>query len=161
MPAASFTDADTWYASLAGVVVAAGALITDPEDRVLLVKPNYRELWSLPGGICEFGEAPQAGCRREVTEEIGLTVPVGRLLLTDWGRPFGDRARPMMHFIFDGGTLPGGRDIRVQEEELDGFRFTAASELPGYLPPYGLARVTAAMSARDAGTTIFLPHQVS
>jgi hypothetical protein len=29
MPAHGFTDADTWYAGLAGVVIAAGALITD------------------------------------------------------------------------------------------------------------------------------------
>jgi ADP-ribose pyrophosphatase YjhB (NUDIX family) len=160
MPAHGFTDADTWYAGLAGVVIAAGALITDPDGRVLLVKPNYRELWSPPGGICEFGEPPQAGCRREVAEEIGLAVPVGRLLLTDWGRPFGDRARPMMHFIFDGGTLADGSGITVQEEELDGFRFTATTELPDYLPSYGLARVTAAISARAHGTAIFLPHQV-
>jgi hypothetical protein len=87
-------------------------------------------------------------------------VPVGRLLLTDWGRPFGDRARPMMHFIFDGGTLADGSGITVQEEELDGFRFTATTELPDYLPSYGLARVTAAISARAHGTAIFLPHQV-
>jgi 8-oxo-dGTP diphosphatase len=64
-------DADAWFASLPGVVVAAGALIADPQERVLLVKPNYRELWSIPGGICEFGEAPQLGCYREVAEEIG------------------------------------------------------------------------------------------
>ena len=161
MPAAAFTDHDTWYAGLAGVVIAAGALITDPHGRVLLVKPNYRELWSLPGGICEFGEPPQAGCRRELTEELGLPVPVGRLLLTDWSQPFGEQARPMMHFIFDGGQLADGSGITVQESELDGFRFTAEGELPAYLPPYGLARVTAAMSARDAGAAIFLPHQVS
>jgi ADP-ribose pyrophosphatase YjhB (NUDIX family) len=161
MPAAGFTDSDTWYASLAGVVVAAGALITDPAGRVLLVKPNYREYWSVPGGICEFGEPPQAGCCREVAEEIGLTLPVGRLLLTDWARPFGERARPMMHFIFDGGEVADGAGIRIQQEELDGYRFTTASELPDYLPSFGLARVTAAMSARESGTAIFLPHQVS
>lgn len=161
MPGTTFTDADTWFAGLPGVVIAAGALITDPLGRVLLVKPNYRELWSLPGGICEFGEPPQAGCRRELTEELGLSLPVGQLLLTDWARPFGDQARPMMHFIFDGGQLADGSGITVQDEELDGFRFTAEGELPDYLPPYGLRRVTGAMSARAAGAAIFLPHQVS
>jgi 8-oxo-dGTP diphosphatase len=161
MAGATYTDADTWYAGLAGVVIAAGALITDPHRRVLLVKPNYRELWSLPGGICEFGEPPQAGCGRELAEELGLALPVGRLLLTDWGMPFGDQARPMMHFIFDGGQLADGSGISVQEEELDGFRFATEPELPACLPPYGLARVTGALSARDSGSMVFLPHQVS
>ncbi len=161
MPAATYTDPDTWFSGLPGVVVAAGALITDPGGRVLLVKPNYRELWSLPGGICEFGEPPQAGCARELAEELGLSPGVGRLLVTDWTRPFGTRARPMMHFIFDAGVLAEGSGIIVQESELDGFRFTDEAELPGYLPAYGLARVTAAIAARRCGAAAFLPHQVS
>ena len=62
MTSVNFMDHDTWFASLPGVVVSAAALITDPAGRVLLVKPNYRDYWSLPGGICELGEPPHAGC---------------------------------------------------------------------------------------------------
>lgn len=153
-------DAGTWFAGLPGVVVAAGALITDDDGRVLLVKPNYRELWSLPGGICEFGEPPQDGCRREVAEELGLTLDIGRLLVTDWTRPFGAHARPMMHFIFDGGVLPADSVITVQQEELDGYRFTDQAQLPGYLPSFALPRVTGAVAARRAGAAVFLPHPV-
>ncbi len=154
-----FGDRDGWYAGLAGVVVAAGAVITDPEGRVLLVKPNYRDHWSLPGGICEFGEEPQAGCRREVAEELGLDLPVGRLLITDWSQPFGDQARPIMHFVFDGGQMPDGSGIVLQQDELDGYRFTAPGELPGYLPPHVLRRVAGALRARAAGSVIYLPAQ--
>jgi 8-oxo-dGTP diphosphatase len=159
MPSVTFTDPDTWYAGLAGVVIAAGAVITDTDGRVLLVKPNYRELWSLPGGICEAGEPPQSGCGRELTEELGLTIAVGRLLVIDWVQPYGTQARPMMHFVFDGGELADPARIVIQQSELDGYRFTAPDELPGYLPPYGLARVTGALAALNAGTTIYLPHQ--
>ncbi len=63
------------------VVLAAGAVITDPAGRVLLVKPNYRDWWSVPGGICEFGEPPHLGCRREVAEEVGIDRAPGRLLV--------------------------------------------------------------------------------
>jgi ADP-ribose pyrophosphatase YjhB (NUDIX family) len=161
MPSATFLDPDIWYAGLAGVVLAAGALITDAEGRVLLVKPNYRELWALPGGICEFGEPPQAGCGRELAEELGLPIPVGRLLATDWSQPFGEQARPIMHFLFDGGQLADDADIVIQESELDGYRFTARAELPDYLPAYGLRRVTGALAALSADTTIYLPQQLS
>lgn len=35
--------------------------------------------WSVPGGRLEPGEADEAGVRREVLEETGLRVEVGRL----------------------------------------------------------------------------------
>ncbi len=121
MPERTFTDPDTWFAGLPGVVIAAGGLITDPAGQVLLVKPNYRERWALPGGICELGEPPQTGCGRELAEELGLDIPVGRLLATDWSQPYGTDARAIMHFVFDGGQLadgsgivhPGGRARRL------------------------------------------------
>ena len=62
MTSVNFTDHDTWFASLPGVVVSAAALITDPAGRVLLVKPNYRDHWSLAGGILEHGEPGATVC---------------------------------------------------------------------------------------------------
>ena len=32
----------------------------------------------------EAEESPQAACRREVIEELGLDRPVGRILALDW-----------------------------------------------------------------------------
>ena len=83
MPPVTFTDADTqaWYAGLATMYGAAAALITDPSGGVLLVKPNYRDHWSLPGGVLEHGEPPHRGCAREVAEEVGLQITVGPLLV--------------------------------------------------------------------------------
>ncbi|HVB43917.1 MAG TPA: NUDIX hydrolase [Streptosporangiaceae bacterium] len=161
MPEPTFTGPDVWYAGLAGVVVAAGALITDRAGRVLLVKPNYRELWSIPGGICEFGEPPHSGCAREVAEELGLDIPVGRLLAADWSQPFGADERPIMHFLFDGGSLEDGGQIVLQEAELDGFRFTEPGELSQYLPPHGQSRVGGALRARESGAAVFVPHDIS
>ena len=156
-----FLDPGIWFAQLPGVVVSAGALITDPAGQVLLVKPNYRDHWTLPGGICEHGEPPHAGCAREVAEEIGLSLPVAALLAIDWAQPFGPDARPIMHFIFDGGTLDDGAAIVLQREELDHFRFTGRPELASYLAPYGLARVTAALAGRESGATVYQPAEVS
>lgn len=154
-----FLDSLTWYESLPGVVIAAGALITNEAGRVLLVKPNYRPFWTIPGGICEFGEPPQDGCAREVSEEIGLEIPVGRLLITDWSRIYGEQTRPIMHFIFDGGQIPAGTAITVQESELDGYRFTRPGELGDYLPPFALTRIEGALTARRSGAAVYLPHQ--
>ena len=161
MTTSNFIDHDTWFAQLPGVVVSAGALITDPGGRILLVKPNYRDHWTLPGGICEHGEPPHAGCAREVAEEIGLDLSIGALLAIDWSQPYGREARPIMHFIFDGGTIADGEGIVLQAEELDEFSFVAPSEAAGYLAPFGVRRVQAALGARAAGRCVYQATQAS
>jgi 8-oxo-dGTP diphosphatase len=155
------TERDAWYSALPGVVVAAGALITDPGGQVLLVKANYRDHWTLPGGVCEQGEPPHAGCAREVAEEIGLHRPAGPLLAIDWSLLYGEHQRPLMHFTFDGGTLGEGAGIVLQEEELEDWRFSRPGELAQYMSPPALARCRAALSGRAAGAPVYLPARLS
>jgi 8-oxo-dGTP diphosphatase len=158
-----FVEPRLWHASLPGVIVAAAALIRDDDGSVLIVKPNYRDYWTLPGGVCELGESPQAGCAREVAEEVGLRPPVGRLLAVDWQPPpadYGPDARPSMYFIFDGGRHSGGADgIVLQQDELDDFRFAPPGELAGYLAGSGLRRAMAAIVSLASGVTRYLPHE--
>ena len=147
-------DAESWYASLPTMYGSAAALITDtdgPSARVLLVKPNYRKGWALPGGMLEEGEPPHSGCFREVEEELGLALPIGRLLTVAWTAADGERPRPIVGFIFDGGVLPDPGDIRLQEEELDDWRFTAPGEFADHLPAFLVGRVRAALTARGTG----------
>jgi 8-oxo-dGTP diphosphatase len=146
-----------WFAQLPTVVAAAAALFTNPVGRVLLVKPNYRDHWSLAGGILEHGEPPHVGCRREVSEEIGLDIEPGPLLVIGWVAPDGVRTRPIVHFVFDGGVLADDTPIRLQESELDDYRFVHAADLGRYLPPFISARVAAALRGRGTGVTAYLP----
>jgi 8-oxo-dGTP diphosphatase len=152
----TFTDEATWYASLATMYGTAAALITSPSGDVLLVKPSYRALWSLPGGILEDGEPPHVGCAREVREELGLCVPVGPLLAVDWIAAEGLRPRPLVAFVFDGGVLADPSAIVLQESELDEFAFVAPPAVPAFLPPHMAARVTSALGARGGGA-VYVP----
>ena len=66
-----------------GSVRCVGAVVFDPDGRMLLVRRANepgRGLWSLPGGRVEPGETDVAALVREVLEETGLTVTVGRLV---------------------------------------------------------------------------------
>jgi 8-oxo-dGTP diphosphatase len=148
-----------WFATLPTMFGAAAALFTNLAGQVLLVSPNYRDHWLLPGGILEHGEAPHEGCRREVAEEIGLDIEPGPLLVLGWAAPEGARPKPIVIFIFDGGVLADDTPIRLQESELDEYRFVAADDLDGYLPPNMQARVRGALRGRDSGVTAYLPLQ--
>ena len=159
MAPVTFTDTKTFYAGLPTMYGASAALITDPSDRVLLVKPNYRDRWSLPGGILEHGEPPHVGCAREVAEEVGLHIAVGPLLVIDWSPPDQQRPRPFVFFVFDGGRVGPDPQIRLQEEELDDYRFTAPGEMASYLPKFMQVRSTAALRARATGAAVYLPAQ--
>ncbi len=87
----------------------AHVLMRDDKDRVLLCETQFKSDWELPGGIVEPFESPRLGAMREVREELGIELHVGRLLVVDWMPPYlgWDDAIEM---IFDGGG--------VQEDEL-------------------------------------------
>ncbi|GHD00962.1 NUDIX hydrolase [Streptomyces violarus] len=157
------TSADfaAYIASLPRVLAGAAALFRDGEGRVLLVEPNYRDGWTLPGGTIESddGETPRQGARRETAEEIGLDRELGRLLAVDWvhgpGRP------PLVAYLYDGGVL--GEDafkaIRLQEEELLSWRLVPREELTEYLPgALGLRVLTALDVLADGSGTAELEN---
>ena len=149
-----------WHASLPGVVAAAAGLIHDTAGNLLLVKPNYRDHWTLPGGICEFGEAPHEGCAREVAEEIGISMPVGPLLCVDWqlaSPVYGPNARPGVYFIFDCGMLSSPSRINLQADELDDFTFATQDAMTDLLPSFALPRIRAAIAARASGCVQYVP----
>jgi ADP-ribose pyrophosphatase YjhB (NUDIX family) len=149
-----FVEPVTWHASLPGVIVSAGALIGDGAGGVLIVKPNYRDHWTLPGGICEFGEPPRAGCAREVAEELGVEQQIGTLLSVDWQPSqeiYGPAARPVVFFIFDAGYLASLAGVRLQAAELDDCHFVPADALDELLLPAAVPRVRAAIAARESG----------
>jgi ADP-ribose pyrophosphatase YjhB (NUDIX family) len=63
-------------------IPCVGAIITDGDGRLLLVKrghPPEAGRWSIPGGRIEPGESDQQALVREVREETGLAVTPGEL----------------------------------------------------------------------------------
>ncbi|GAA0358169.1 NUDIX domain-containing protein [Streptomyces olivoreticuli] len=59
-------------------VSVAGAVVRD-DGRMLAIRRADNGRWELPGGVLEIEEAPEGGVRREVLEETGVEVEVGRL----------------------------------------------------------------------------------
>lgn len=138
--------------------LAAGVLLFDEQDRVLLVDPTYKPGWEFPGGVVERGEAPARAGMREVAEETGIRLrEVPRLLVVDWERP----APPGyggLRLLFDGGRLGPGEATRVllPGPELRAWRFASEQEAAEMLPPVRYERLRWALRARERGTALYL-----
>ena len=63
------------------LVPACDAVIFDSSrEKVLLTRRSDNGQWCLPGGAMDPGESVTECCAREVLEETGLVVSVGRLI---------------------------------------------------------------------------------
>ncbi|WEH38733.1 NUDIX hydrolase [Streptomyces sp. NBC_01218] len=146
-------DYATYIAGLPRILAGAACLYRDGEGRVLLVEPNYRDGWALPGGTIESdtGEGPRQGARRESAEEIGLDLEPGRLLVVDWVR--GAQRPPIAAYLFDGGVLSDAQlaSIVLQEEELLSWKLVERAALGDHLLGSLGRRVRAALDALDSG----------
>ncbi|PGH46356.1 NUDIX hydrolase [Micromonospora sp. WMMA1996] len=132
--------------------VAGGALIRDRAGRILFVVPGYKPFLDIPGGIADGDESPLAACRREIREEIGLDLPISRLLVVDWIPAHGVWSDGLM-FIFDGGQLDDDQAeaLRPTDDELTGLRLLPYEEAIPHLRPSMARRVESALSALAEG----------
>ncbi|MEV5334099.1 NUDIX hydrolase [Streptomyces werraensis] len=138
--------------------VAAGVLLFDEQDRVLLVDPTYKAGWEFPGGVVERGEAPARAGMREVAEEIGIRLDdVPALLVVDWEPP-APPAFGGLRLLFDGGRLDSedaGRML-LPGPELRAWRFASETEAAHLLPPVRYERLRRALRARERGRAMYL-----
>lgn len=138
--------------------VAAGVLLFDEHDRVLLVDPTYKPGWEFPGGVVESGEAPAQAGIREVAEEIGIRLEqVPRLLVIDWEAPV-PPGYGGLRLLFDGGLLPAANAGRLllPGSELRGWRFVTEAEAATLLPPTRYERLRWALRARERSAVLNL-----
>lgn len=139
---------------MSGRRMGSGALLRDASGRVLLVKPSYKEFWEIPGGAIEPGESPRACCEREIFEELGLQMSVGRLLVVDWLPPAPPQPDGWM-FVYDGGMLDESAASRIvlAPDKLVEWRFVEPDRLDEYFPDFMARRIRVAHECALSGTT--------
>jgi 8-oxo-dGTP pyrophosphatase MutT (NUDIX family) len=126
---------------------SAASLIRDPQGRLLVLKPTYRPEWLMAGGHVEPGESPREACVREIREELGLDLVVGRLLTIDHLGPSNDGVVLAPEEV---------EQITLQEEELSEWRFVAPEEAEQLLSTPVVRRLRLVLDAAESGETLYL-----
>jgi NADH pyrophosphatase NudC (nudix superfamily) len=102
-----------WEETIERVGIVAGCVVKR-DDKYLLVQEKQAKvygLWNIPAGYVDKGETIEQAAVREVKEEAGFDVTLGKQLgVYHEGLP-----RPVKHIFV--GNLVGG-ELHVQEDEI-------------------------------------------
>lgn len=107
-------------------ITLAGCVILDANGRLLLMHRNTpkRVQWELPGGKIEEDEEPEQAARREVLEELGISVSIVKKL----GEKSFEEDGYEMDYIWFLATVKKGTPT-LKEEKFDALKYFSWDEL--------------------------------
>lgn len=134
------------------VLVTSSAVITDRQDRLLIVRNNVTETWSLPGGAPDtaIGETPRETAERHALQRLGQPIPLDQLLGIEWCH---HPSRPDQVHYFYGATTPGRLRIDhvlCPQGGPSERKFVPPTAVSTYLSPQDTWRVHACLTGRMA-----------
>ena len=126
-----FTDEQqrTWLASLDRRFSSAAVLIENEQGELLIVKSDYKDHWSLPGGIVDPGESPLEAAVREVEEEVGIKIDPENLQLAMVASRHSDEFSTHQFVFFTKLENDVFSEVKLQESEIVASKFIAKNEV--------------------------------
>ncbi|KAB8167075.1 NUDIX domain-containing protein [Streptomyces sp. 3MP-14] len=141
-----------------------GALVylEDPDGRVLLVQPTYKEggVYQLPGGGAHADQPSYEAAERELLEETGLSLQVtGVVVAGDWVPARAAQAEGYNTVYTIGRQLTPAEAAQAAipepaRDELSDLRFVALADVDELCAPYQSRRIHEAQSAVAAGRVL-------
>jgi 8-oxo-dGTP pyrophosphatase MutT (NUDIX family) len=119
--------------SFGGVVLRSEG---DTHEVILIRTRNLKgkEVWTLPKGTAEAGEAPEQTAVREVREETGIEAEIIEPLddITYWFVVASERSRirKTVHYFL---MRAVGGDTSLHDDEVEEVRFVAVDEAPRWV----------------------------
>lgn len=142
--------------------MAAGALIFNRQGEILIVKPNYKDHWSIPGGTTDRNESPRDSCLREVREEVGLKLRRADFVCVDYIPKNGEK-NESLQFLFYCGTISGAqiRRIKLQKSELDEYRFLTPGKARSLLNRHLAGRLAVCIRVAREKRSMYLENNAA
>ena len=127
------------------------------KGELLILKPNYKDGWLVPGGATDDNESPLRCAIRETKEEIGLDLTDLQLVGVYYG-PKKGAFTDSLKFIFSGGTLTENQitQIKLQTEELEEYIFASLEKAVPLLSPSLQKSVPACLEAVKNKTVVYI-----
>lgn len=98
-------------------LVTVGALVLDPDGRVLVVRTHkWGGRWGVPGGKIEEGETQEQALVRELAEETGLQVRDVRFLAAQDSVFSPEFHRPIHMVLLNYRCRSESSDVRLNDE---------------------------------------------
>ena len=116
--------------------VGTAVIFFNRKGELLIIKPNYKDGWLVPGGSTDNNESPLSCATRETKEEIGLDVNDLQLVGVYYAPPKGFFS-DSLKFVFFGGVLSKNQifKIHLQSEELEKYDFVSPEKALSLLSP--------------------------
>lgn len=121
--------AEEYHKMLPKKQVGTAVLFFNPKGELLIVKPDYKDTWIVPGGSTDINESPLHCAIRETKEEIGLDVTELELVGV-YHSPGKGLYSDSLKFIFYGGILSESdiSKILLSAQELEKYTFLPPNE---------------------------------
>jgi len=136
-------------------LIGSAAIIFNTEGQILLVKHSYgKNNWDLPGGKSEDDESVAETAEREILEETGLIVDIGRLTGVYY-----DPDYDMHHFVFTANYDHNKQQPKPSSAEILECRFFSLDNLPKPMSDFTYNRIKNSLNKSDELFYVIGPRQ--
>lgn len=151
-----FTD-EEYAASLPKKQVGTAVLLFNTKGELLILKPDYKDGWLVPGGSTDDNESPLHSAIRETKEEVGLDISELQLVGVYYGAPKGVFT-DSLKFIFSGGTITDNQiaQIKLQTDELEEYTFASPEKAMSLMSPSLQKSIPACLEAIKNKTVAYI-----
>lgn len=149
------------------IIRGRACAIIQQADRLLLNRFGGDSFWALPGGAVEQGEFSTAGLVREMREELGVTVAIGRLVwIVENLFEYRGTSYTEYGFYYEvewprSGQLPAGEFVGLEADQF--FRWVRHEEIAAldFRPAVLRLPLLAHVSGAESAAPLHFLHQDS
>jgi ADP-ribose pyrophosphatase YjhB (NUDIX family) len=111
--------------------VAANAVIAK-DGRVLMTRDHRDEkIWGLPGGRLSLNEPLEDALKREVSEELGVAIEIGRFVCSQQAMHMRD-LKPQLFLAFESKIADPAAEFSIPSEEVAEIKWVGKEVQAGF-----------------------------